>query len=212
MPGVAHHVTQRGTNRQVVFLSQSDRKVYLDLLRENSSKAGVAILAYCLMPNHIHLIAEPVEELALATMLRRVHGRYAQYFNARKQRSGHLWQNRFYSCPLERTHLWNAITYVERNPVRAGFVGRAEDFAWSSAAAHLGGKDTSRALDMGFWRDLGGARFWEELLRQEEPQSWRRELRRATFAGKALGSEEFLAYSRKHRETDGQVDFVRFAV
>ncbi len=78
MPGVAHHVTQRGTNRQAVFLSQSDRKVYLDLLRENSKTAGVSILAYCLMPNHIHLIGEPVEELALATMLRQVHGRYAQ--------------------------------------------------------------------------------------------------------------------------------------
>lgn len=212
MPGVAHHVTQRGTNRQVVFLSQSDRKVYLDLLRENAKTAGVSILAYCLMPNHIHLIAEPIEELALATMLRRVHGRYSQYFNARKQRSGHLWQNRFYSCPLERAHLWNALAYVERNPVRAGLVKRVEDFAWSSAASHLNGRDTSRALDMEFWKEVGGAPFWEVLLRQEEPESWRRDLRRATFAGKALGSEDFLAMVRKRKEPEGIVDFAKFAV
>ena len=193
VPGIAHHVTQRGTNRQTVFLSQADRKVYLDLLRENCRQAGVSILGYCLMPNHLHLIAVPQEEVALAVVLRRTHGRYAQYFNARKQRCGHLWQNRFYSCPLERTHLWNALAYVERNPVRAGLSERAEEFEWSSAAAHLKGKDPSRMLDLDFWREAGGGGFWTELLRQDEGEAFRMDLRRATYAGKALGSKEFRA-------------------
>ena len=117
-----------------------------------------------------------------------------------------------HACPLERTHLWNAISYVERNPVRAGLVERAEDFAWSSAAAHLGGRDTLRALDMEFWREAGGASFWTELLSQEEPEGWRRDLRRATFAGKPLGSEEFLEKAKKRSEVEDGIDFARFAV
>ncbi len=193
IPGIPHHVTQRGTNRQTVFLSQADRKVYLELLRENCRQTGVSILGYCLMPNHIHLVAVPQEELALAVVLRRTHGRYAQYFNARKQRCGHLWQNRFYSCPLERAHLWNALRYVERNPVRARLSEKPEEFEWSSAAAHLTGKDSSRMLDMDFWRELGGEAFWLDLLGQDEGEAFRMDLRRATYAGKALGSKEFRA-------------------
>lgn len=151
----------------------------------------MSILSYCLMPNHVHVVAVPHEEVALAVVFRRTHGRYAQYFNARKQRSGHLWQNRFYSCPVERAHLWNALAYVERNPVRAGLSERAEEFEWSSAAAHLGGQDRSRMLDLEFWREAGGAGFWADLLRQDEGEVFRKSMRRATYAGKALGSKEF---------------------
>lgn len=191
IPGIPHHVTQRGTNRQTVFLSQADRKVYLELLRENCGQTGVRVLSYCLMPNHIHLVAVPQEEHGLAVVLRRTHGRYAQYFNARKQRCGHLWQNRFYSCPLERAHLWNALSYVERNPVRARMTVRPEEFEWSSAAAHLTGKDRSRMLGMDFWREVGGEVFWADLLGQDEGERFRTDFRRATYAGKALGSKEF---------------------
>ena len=90
VPGVAHHVTQRGTGRQIVFYTRRDRQVYLGLLKEHSEKAGLSVLAYCLMPNHVHLVVVPNEEDALAVALRGTHGRYAQYLNARRQRSGHL--------------------------------------------------------------------------------------------------------------------------
>lgn len=106
----------------MVFRSQQDRGVYLDHLRRHSVFAEVSILAYCLMPNHIHLTAVPRALDGLALMLRRVHGMYARYFNVRTSRSGHLWQNRFYSCPLSESHLWTAIRYVELNPVRAALV------------------------------------------------------------------------------------------
>jgi len=143
------------------------------------------------MPNHIHLVAVPQEEFGLAVVLRRTHGRYAQCFNARKQRCGHLWQNRFYSCPLESAHLWNALRYVERNPVRARMTARPEEFQWSSAVAHMTGKDRSRMLDMDFWREVGGEVFWADLLCQDEGAGFRTDLGRATYAAKALGSKEF---------------------
>lgn len=193
IPEVAHHVTQRGTGRQMVFYTRGDRVSYLRLLKENSERAGLRILAYCLMPNHIHLIAAPREAASLAVALRRAHGRYAQYFNARKLRSGHLWQNRFYSCPMDEHHLWTAMRYVEMNPVRAGLAARPEEWEWSSAAAHLGGSDSRHLLDMGFWKESGGSGRWRELLEENEQEQELNELRRATYAGKPLGSREFHA-------------------
>ena len=197
VPGLAHHITQRGTNRQTVFFARRDRRVYLDLLRDQASKTGVRILAYCLMNNHIHLIAIPCEEDALAVCLRRVHGRYAQYLNARRGRTGHLWQNRFFSCPLDAAHLLTALRYVECNPVRAGLVATPVEFAWSSAVAHGSGKDQSRLLDMQFWEDQGGLVFWQQLLHSEEDETEYQRLRRATYSGRPLGSVEQRAVSRR---------------
>jgi len=193
VPGVAHHVTQRGTGRQLVFYTRGDRVSYLQLLKENSERAGLKILAYCLMPNHIHLIAVPGEEDSLAVALRRAHGRYAQYFNARKLRSGHLWQNRFYSCPMDEPHLWTAIRYVEMNPVRAGLAARPEEYGWSSAAAHIEGSDSRHVVDMGFWGESGGVARWRQLLEAGEQEAELVRLRHATYAGKPLGSKEFHA-------------------
>ncbi|MBN9656625.1 MAG: transposase [Acidobacteria bacterium] len=155
-PGVAHHITQRGTARQLVFRTRADRLVYLDLLREQAAFTNVRILAYCLMPNHIHLIAVPPETDSLAVLLPRVHGRFAQYFNARRRRCGHLWQNRFFSCPMGQSHLWTAVHYVEANPIRAGLVQQPVEYEWSSAEAHFSGHDRRRLLDMDFFRCSGG--------------------------------------------------------
>lgn len=195
-------MTQRGTGRQVVFYTRRDRAVYLRLLKENSQRAGVRILAYCLMPNHIHLVAVPEEEGSLAVALRRTHGRYAQYLNARKLRCGHLWQNRFYSCALDERHLWMALRYVERNPVRAGLAGSVGEWEWSSAAAHLTGADARYVLDMGFWEESGGVERWVALLAGEDEEEQAKLLMRSTYAGKPLGSNEFLeriAEMRKQR-------------
>ena len=191
-PGVAHHVTQRGTDCQKVFYARRDRGVYLDLLRLESERAGLDILAYCLMPNHIHVLCVPEGEESLAICFRRTHGRYAQYLNARRQRSGHLWQNRFYSCPLDDAHLWTALRYIELNPVRAGLVANAEDFPFSSAAAHLSGRDLARILDMEFWKGSGRDRSWAEMLKIEQNEADRKALRKATYAGRPFGSEEFV--------------------
>ena len=133
------------------------------------------------MLNHIHLVAVPKELESLAVCLRRTHGRYAQYLNARRLRCGHLWPNRFCSCPMDNEHLWTALRYVELNPVRAGLAEKAEDFAWSSAPAHRSGKDSTRILDMDFWLRAGGVQRWVELLAGAGDEAETNRLRAATF-------------------------------
>jgi putative transposase len=203
-PGVAHHITQRGTARQLVFLTRADRLVYLELLREKAAQAGVSILSYCLMPNHVHLIAVPAGEDSLAILLRRVHGRYAQYFNARKLRQGHLWQNRFYSCPLGPSHLWMALRYVELNPVRARMVAEPTAFEWSSAQAHCGGIDRHRLLDTRLWEEAGGAVGWRMLLDEPVSDEEAMGLRKATHAGQPIGDEEFRRLMEQARKARRQ--------
>jgi putative transposase len=144
------------------------------------------------MPNHIHLVAIPDEPDSLSVVLRRTHGRYANYLNARRGRTGHLWQNRFYSCALDRAHLSVALRYVERNPVRAGFAGPVEQYPWSSAAAHLSGHDPRKILDMSFWQDRGAAEDWRSLLATPEEILAVRLLQRATFTGRPVGSAGFI--------------------
>ena len=133
--GLPHHVTQRGVDRCPVFESDFDRRTYLRLLGDHLSEAQVRVLGWCLMTNHVHLILLPELDPSLSLLLRRVHGRYAQYFNAHAGRSGHLWQNRYFACPLGPGHVLRALAYVDANPVRAGLVERARDYPWSSGDA-----------------------------------------------------------------------------
>jgi putative transposase len=131
---------------------------------------------------------------SLAVLRRRVHGRYAQMINARRTRTGHLWQNRFFSCPLSPSHLLRALAYVEHNPVRAGMVQCPEEYRWSSAAAHLGlAKDRMGLLDQDFWNEWGGAAGWRELLMTPQEAMDLRLLRRSTYVGRPYGGEDFLA-------------------
>jgi putative transposase len=135
---VPQHVTQRGNARQFIFEEDSDRCVYLDLLSQYAVLHELALVGYCLMSNHVHLVVVPHREDSLAATLKNTHGRYAAYWNVRRKSSGHVWQGRYYSCPLDRAHLWAALRYVELNPVRAGMAKTAEAWEWSSARAHLG--------------------------------------------------------------------------
>ena len=136
MVAAAHHVTQRGNPQQPVFDSDRDREVYLDLLANTAAKARLRVLGYCLMNNHVHLVLLPERESAMAQALGRAHCQYANYFQSKQCTTGHLWQNRYSSCPLSETHLVRAMLYVEHNPVRAGMVEKAMDWPWSTARAH----------------------------------------------------------------------------
>ncbi len=190
LPEVACHITQRGVDRRTTFSCDPDRNTYLRLLRDNLQDAQVAILGYCLMSNHVHLVAVPERQDSLAVLLRRVHGRYAQYYNTRTGRTGHLWQNRYFACVLDEGHLWAALAYVERNPVRAGIVLSPAEYRWSSAAAHLSGVDESRILDMAWWaREVPPE--WGRTLAEDDPGGTA-ELRRCTYAGRPFGGEDFL--------------------
>jgi putative transposase len=132
---VPHHVTQRGNARQIILATDAHRLTYLELLRDHSRLYALSLLGYCLMSNHVHLIAIPHTPQALSQSLKQAHGRYAAYWNAQQSSSGHVWQGRFYSCPLDQSHLWAALRYVELNPVRAGMAAKPEHWRWSSAVA-----------------------------------------------------------------------------
>lgn len=144
IPGVAHHVTQRGNRRLPVFFSDEDRRLYLSLLAEASRASGTACLAWCLMDNHVHLVLVPRREDGLRAMLGEAHRRYTRHVNFREGWRGHLFQGRFASYPMDDAHLMAAVRYVELNPVAAGMARRAEAWRWSSARSHVAGR---RAAD-----------------------------------------------------------------
>lgn len=194
---VPHHVTQRGNARQVILGNDADRTAYLGLLRQYSELHGLSLLGYCLMSNHVHLIVVPQTADGLAQALKQAHGRYAAYWNARQSSSGHVWQGRFYSCPLGDSHLWKALRYVELNPVRARMVEAAEQWRWSSAGAHCGTAPADAMLEMERWRSRWTPADWVGFLAAAESPLQVSELRRSTHTGRPLGTPEFVAALEK---------------
>ena len=190
--GAPHHITQRGNNRQDVFLSSDDRQVYLDLIRAQCHFCELALLGYCLMANHVHLVAIPRRGDSLARALRRAHSQYAQRFNRRYGRSGHLWQNRYFACSLDRDYLVAALLYVDLNPVRAGLVGDAQLYPWSSARAHVEGKDPCGLVDPAEWGQLRTRADWADGLNRPLPEADVSGLRLATRSGAPCGGADFV--------------------
>jgi putative transposase len=188
---VPHHVTQRGNGRQYILTSSQERQLYLELLREFAELHRLSVMGYCLMSNHVHLIAVPQELESLSHTLKQTHGRYAAYWNTLHHSSGHVWQGRFYSCPLDVEHLWLALRYTELNPVRAGLVQSAAEWEWSSAAVH-GGQRRSDWLAMEVWRAVWDEERWAAFLHRGETETERVAIRRSTHTGRPLGSSEFV--------------------
>ncbi len=188
-PGYPHHITQRGNRRQQTFFCDSDYSTYLELMAEWCRKCHVEIWAWCLMPNHVHLIAVPESEDGLARAIGEAHRRYTRMVNFREQWRGHLWQERFASFPMDESHALAAVRYVEMNPVAAHLVERPEDYAWSSARAHLAAKNdclvnvTPLLAMVGDWRAFLTLSPVEELER----------MRRHERSGRPLGTEDFVA-------------------
>jgi putative transposase len=185
--------TQRGNGRQVVFHDESDYRLYRDLLRGYAARYSLDLWAYCLMPNHVHLIAVPRSPAAMARTLARTHSDYARHFNIERRTCGHVWQARFYSCPLGDSHLVQAMAYVESNPVRAGLVKEAWRYPRSSAAAHAGGEELAGFLSPGPWQTEYTAERWREVLETSVAEEALCErLRAATLRGRPVGTEDFL--------------------
>jgi putative transposase len=143
IPHVAHHVTQRGNRRLPVFLTDADRRAYLELVAGACTAHGTLCLAWCLMDNHVHLILVPQAEDGLRAALAEAHRRYTRRINFREGWRGHLFQARFASYPMDDAHMMAAVRYVENNPVAAGVVAQAGDWPWSSARSHLAGTRTA---------------------------------------------------------------------
>jgi putative transposase len=195
---VAHHVTQRGNARQFILASDAERTVYLDLLRQSLQHHALSLIGYCLMSNHVHLVMIPRKEEALAKAMKEAHGRYASYWNGAHASSGHAWQGRFYSCPLDAGHQWEALRYAELNPVRAGMVPEAIQWKWSSAAAHCGECEPAPFLDMELWRQHWSPRRWREFLDAGQTESELAAIRQCTHTGRPLGSTEFIKSLEQH--------------
>ena len=188
--GCPHHVTGRGNNRQDVFFIDDDRRVFMQLLADASERFGLRVQGYCLMTNHVHLVATPKTEDSLGLALKRTNQLYAQYVNRLHGRSGHLWQDRFFSCALDDEHFWSAMVYVERNPVRAKLVRKPWRWRWSSAAAHCG-RAGGGLLDLSRWRQMDGQE-WIECLTEPQDDEIVSRLRLCTSRGRPLGSDRFV--------------------
>lgn len=189
IPGLPHHVTQRGNRRERVFFSDADYQFYLDELRIAAHKAGSEIWAWCLMPNHVHLLIVPRDEDGLRLTVANAHRRYAARLNARNQWTGHVWQGRYGSVVMDEEHLYSALSYVSLNPVRARLVKRAEDWPWSSARAHLTGRpDGVTTLAPALERVGDFAAF---LGAAHDPAEFE-PLRRAEITGRPVGGASFL--------------------
>jgi putative transposase len=189
--GYPHHIVERGNNRERVFGNPRDYEKYLSFLSKYSEEKEAAVLAYCLMPNHIHLLVRPSGEETLAKMMQGVTLCYSKYFNRENGRTGRLWECRYYSAIVDGdSYLWTVSKYIENNPVRAGIVKKPEDYPYSSARAHiLGNKDLILQEPL---FDAGELDEYRRFVRLEQDKRTLEEIRKQTRSGKPLGNVGFL--------------------
>jgi putative transposase len=192
IPGIPHHVTQRGNGRQQTFFTDDDYAFYRNLLRKYCAEHDVAIWGWVLMPNHVHLILVPETQDSLRAALSKVHRAYAGHIHAREKRTGHFWQGRFGCVAMDEVHLAAAVPYVVLNPVRALLVARASDWRWSCVHAHLnprkGDGMTETAPIAERFRDFA------QIIRVGEDEALSGALRRAETVGRPLGDDAFMAH------------------
>ena len=189
VPGYPHHVTQRGNRRLKTFFCSDDYQAYIDLLSSLKHEIGVQIWAYCLMPNHVHLVVVPEAENGLACLFRQVHRQYTRRINFRENWKGHLWQERFHSFVMDERHLLAAVRYVELNPVRAKLCSRPEQWRWSSARAHLDGSDDQLVTVEPMLRRIDN---WPAYLADSPDDLDDHAIRRHSRTGRPGGSDEFV--------------------
>ena len=189
LPGIPYHVTQRGNRRQPTFFDDGDYALYRALLGEAARRAGASVWAYCLMPNHVHLIVAPSDPDGLRRTFADAHRRYTGFINARHRWTGHLWQGRFGAVAMDEAHLAAAARYVALNPVRARLVDRARDWPWSSVAAHRAGEDDELVQVAPLLDRYGPI---DAFLGGVEDEQATRALRMAETTGRPVGGEAWL--------------------
>jgi putative transposase len=193
-PGLPHYITQRGNRDEQTFFCDEDYLTYIELMSEWCGAHAVEILAYCLMPNHVHLIAVPRSDDGLRRAIGEAHRRYTRLVNLREGQRGHLWQGRFASFVVDKPYLVTAARYIELNPVRAGLVKTPSRYRWSSAAAHGRGRDDTlvRVAPL-----LKLAPDWRAALARVVREADIDLLRAHERTGRPLGGEAFLTRLEK---------------
>lgn len=190
LPDTPHHITQRGNRGEPVFFEKSDYEAYLEFLGEECEKAGVSIWSWCLMANQIHLIALPRRENSLGRALGEAHRRYTRRINERNNWRGHLFQDRFFSYAMDDVHLLNAARYIEMTPVMAGIAPSPEAYLWSSAKAHVKGReDKLLAADKPL---LHFVPDWKEFLLNTPAETDPKAIERHLQTGRPRGNDYFL--------------------
>ena len=189
--GYPHHITQRGNNRATVFFDDEDRQTYLKLLAGYAEKHHFQIWAYCLMDNHIHLLAVPESETSLSRGIGLTNQVYTQYLNRKLNQSGRIWQNRFFSCVVENNqYLWAVARYIERNPLKVGLVEKVEAYRWSSGKAHITGANNNILGDTSWLSPQEQCAYAEFVVTEDDEID--NAIRRATRTGRPFGSESFV--------------------
>src|ERR1700733_830917 len=189
VPCCPHHVTARGNRREPIFFEEGDQDIYSDMLAEQMQKANVEVWAYCLMPNHVHLILYPQDTKGLSRAVGAAHKRWANFINGRGRWRGHLFDGRFSSVAMDESHLIAAIRYVALNPVRARLVARAEEWKWSSVRAHLAAKDDGLAIVAPV---LQRVKDFAAFLADKTDESGFAALRASEQTGRPLGPADFI--------------------
>ena len=189
IPDVPHHVTQRGNRRQRTFFCDEDYRAYRELMATWCRRHGVDVWAYCLMPNHVHLVAVPECESALRAAVGEAHRRYTRAVNEREGWKGHLWQGRFASYPMDPGHLVHCARYVELNPVRAGLANTPEEWPYSSVRAHLIGRDDGLVNVEPLLGRIGN---WSAFLGEQQEPGLAEDLRAHESTGRPLGDSGFV--------------------
>jgi putative transposase len=197
--GVAEHIIQRGNNRQVIFAQNADMKAYINWLKEYARKFDIAVHAWVLMTNHVHLLCTPNAPFAVSLMMQSVGRRYVQYFNRRYGRSGTLWEGRFRSSLVQsEEYLLHLYRYIELNPVRAGMVEHPSGYTWSSYQINALGKRSQLITPHQLYLSLAGTQEQRQFAyRQKFAEKIEGKLleniRLATNKGLVLGNESFVA-------------------
>lgn len=191
VPGYPHHVTQRGNRSQRTFFSENDYQTYIELLAAARDEAGVEILAYCLMPNHVHLVVIPQHKVSLANLFKEAHRRYTRRINLAHDWRGHLWQERFHSFVMDERHLVSCVRYVELNPVNAGLCSDARSWSWSSVRAHLQGSDDRLVTVKPMLDRIGN---WTDYLQCNDDECTVETIRGLSRTGRPGGSDDFIRH------------------
>lgn len=189
VPGYPHHITQRGVRSMDIFADDRDRLSYLQFMAEESNRFGVTFLGWCLMTNHVHLIAVPESEESLARAIGGAHRRYTRMKNFAVGVRGYLFQGRFSSCVLDQQHLLAAGRYVERNPVAANIVKRPQEYQWSSCRYHCCLTEQDPLIQE---RKLPRmVNDWADFLVTTDEET-ERNLRKKTRTGRPAGDDRFV--------------------
>jgi putative transposase len=189
--GYPHHVTQRGNNKADVFFDENDRWVYLYLLKNYSRKYSCPVLAYCLMPNHVHLLVRPLQKSSLSKTMQGIALCYTQYINKKYNKSGRLWESRYYSCVVDgENYLWPAVRYIEQNPRRGGLVDMEEKHLYSSAKSRVTGA-VDEMLDEEIFGEKGRSEY-VDFLHSAVGDDEINDIRSCTRTGRPFGSKLFI--------------------